>query len=99
MKRTNYFIIGAAIAAVIFGIPLVSAIFGGSVKNLIVAFVLAQFAVRLKVLDWKCGVKFGLSIWAGFQVMLVMCTVFQESVWWTLHTIHATYFARMVLRA
>jgi hypothetical protein len=98
MKRTN-FIIVAVIAAVIVGIPLISTLFGTSVKNLVIALALAQFAVRLKLIDWKYALKFGLSIWAGFQVMLLMGILFQESVFWTLRAIHAPYFAKVILRA
>jgi hypothetical protein len=97
MKRTNSFFIMAAIAAILIGIPLISAFFGSLVKNLFIAFLLARFAVRLQVCDWKCGVKLGLSIWAGFQAMLLMGTILQESVWWTLHAIHSDSLARVIL--
>jgi hypothetical protein len=99
MKRTNYFIIVIAIGAVIIGIPLISVFWGGTVKNLVIAFALALFAVRLEVFDWKYAVKFACSVWAGFQVMLVMCTILQEGLWWTLRAIHAGPFARVILRA
>jgi hypothetical protein len=98
MKRTNFIIVGV-IAAIAVGIPLISAFFGTSVKNLVIALALAQFAVRLKVIDCKSAVKFGLSIWAGFQVMLLMGVLLQESVFWTLRAIHAPYFAKVILRA
>lgn len=97
MKRTKSFFILAAAAAILIGMPLISAFLGSFVKNLFIAFVLAQFAVRLRICDWKCGLKLGLSIWAGFQTMLLMATILQDSVWWTLHAIHSGSFARVIL--
>jgi hypothetical protein len=97
MKRN--FIILAAIAAIVVGIPLISVFLGSFIKNFVVAFVLAQFAVRLRICDWRYALKFGLSIWAGFQAMVLIGAVFQESVCWTLHAIHAGSFAKVILRA
>jgi hypothetical protein len=97
MKSTNNFLILAAIAAIVVGIPLISAFLGSFAKNLVIAFLLTCLAIRLRVCDWKYGVKFCLSIWAGFQVMLLIGAVFEESVWWTLHAIHAGSLARVIL--
>lgn len=97
MKRTNNFLILAAIAAVAIGIPLISAFLGNFVKDLFIALLLTYLAVRLRVCDWKYGVKLGLSIWAGFQITLLMTTILQESVWWTLHATHTGAFARVIL--
>ena len=59
------------------------------VKNLVVAFVLAHFAVRLGVGDWKGAVQLGLWVWVGFQAMLLMGAVLHEKMPWMLYAIHA----------
>jgi len=44
---------------------------GEFAKNLVVAFVIAYFVVRLGVGDWKSALQLGLWIWVGFQAMLL----------------------------
>jgi hypothetical protein len=97
MKRTNNFLMLAVIAAILIGIPLISAFLGSFAKNLFIAFLLTYLAIRLRVCDWKYGVKLGFSIWTGFQVTLLIDTILQESVWWTVHAIHGGFFARVIL--
>ena len=58
-------------------------------KNLVVAFVLAYFVVRLGVADWKSAVQLALWVWVGFQAMLLMGAVLHEKMPWTLYAIHA----------
>ena len=62
---------------------------GEFAKNLVVAFVIAYFVVRLGVGDWKNALQLGLWIWVGFQAMLLMGAVFHEHMPWTLYAIHA----------
>jgi predicted membrane channel-forming protein YqfA (hemolysin III family) len=99
MKRTDYFTIMAATAAIVIATLALSAAFCSSIINLAIALAFARFAIALKVFDWKYGVKFVVSIWTGFQAMLLANNILQESVWWTLNAIHAGAFARLMLRA
>ena len=62
---------------------------GEFAKNLVVAFVIAYFVVRLGVGDWKSALQLGLWIWVGFQAMLLMGAVLHEHMPWTLYAIHA----------
>jgi len=62
---------------------------GELVKNLVVAFVLSHFVVRLDVADWKAALQLGLWVWVGFQAMLLMGAVLHEKMPWTLYGIHA----------
>jgi len=62
---------------------------GELVKNLVVAFVLSHFVVRLDVADWKAALQLGLWVWVGFQAMLLMGAVLHEKMPWTLYAIHA----------
>jgi len=62
---------------------------GELVKNLVVAFVLSYFVVRLDVADWKAALQLGLWVWVGFQAMLLMGAVLHEKMPWTLYAIHA----------
>ena len=69
--------------------PLPGELLGEFAKNLVVAFVLAHFVVRLGVSDWKGAVQLGLWVWVGFQAMLLMGAVLHEKMPWTLYAIHA----------
>jgi len=62
---------------------------GEFARNLVVAFVLAHFVVRLGVADWKGAVQLGLWVGVGFQAMLLMGAVLHEKMPWTLYAIHA----------
>ncbi len=69
--------------------PPVGELLGEGVRNLVVAFVLAQFVVRLGVADWKGAVQFGLWVWIGFQAMLLIGAVLHEKMPVKLYAIHA----------
>ncbi len=69
--------------------PPAGELLGELVKNLVVAFVLAHFVVRLDVADWKGALQLGLWVWVGFQAMLLMGAVLHEKMPWTLYAIHA----------
>ncbi len=62
---------------------------GEFVRNLVIAFVLAHFVVRLGVGDWKAAVQLGLWVWVGFQAMLLMGAVLHEKMPWMLYAMHA----------
>ena len=62
---------------------------GEFVHNLVIAFVLAHFVVRLGVGDWKGAVQLGLWVWVGFQAMLLMGAVLHEKMPLMLYAIHA----------
>ena len=68
--------------------PRAAELLGEFVKNLVVAFVLAHFVVRLGVSDWKGAVQLGLWVWVGFQAMLLMGAVLHERLPWMLYAIH-----------
>ncbi len=69
--------------------PQAAELLGEFVKNMVVAFVLAHFVVRLGVGDWKGAVQLGLWVWVGFQAMLLMGAVLHEKMPWMLYAIHA----------
>ena len=69
--------------------PPAGEMIGELVKNLVVAFVLSYFVVRLDVADWKGALQLGLWVWVGFQAMLLMGAVLHEKMPWTLYAIHA----------
>jgi hypothetical protein len=69
--------------------PPVGELLGEFAKNLVIAFVLAHFVVRLGVGDWKGAVQLGLWVWVGFQAMLLMGVVLHEKMPWMLYAIHA----------
>ena len=69
--------------------PQVAELLGEFVKNMVVAFVLAHFVVRLGVGDLKGAVQLGLWVWVGFQAMLLMGAVLHEKMPWMLYAIHA----------
>jgi hypothetical protein len=69
--------------------PAAGELLGEFAKNLVVAFVLAHFVVRLGVGDWKGALQLGLWLWFGFQAMLLMGAVLHEKMPWMLYAIHA----------
>jgi hypothetical protein len=69
--------------------PAAGELIGEFAKNLVVAFVLAHFVVRLGVGDWKSALQLGLWVWVGFQAMLLMGAVLHEKMPWMLYAIHA----------
>ncbi len=58
---------------------------GEFAKNLVVAFVIAYFVVRLGVGDWKSALQLGLWTWVGFQAMLLLGAVLHEHMPWMLY--------------
>jgi hypothetical protein len=91
MKRINYFaiLIAATATLVLGGLWHSNLLLGGFLKNIVVAAVLAHFAVRFRICDWKGGVQLGLGMWIGFQAMLLIGTVLHERMLWPLYVIHA----------
>ena len=69
--------------------PRAGELLGELAKNLVVAFVLAHFVVRLGIGDGKGAVQLGLWVWVGFQAMLLMGAVLHEKMPWMLYAIHA----------
>jgi len=69
--------------------PPAAELLGELVRNLVVAFVLAHFVVRLGVGDWKGAVQLGLWVSVGFQAMLLMGAVLHEKMPWMLYAVHA----------
>jgi len=69
--------------------PPAGELLGEFARNLVVAFVLAHFVVRLGVDDWKAAVQLGLWVWFGFQAMLLMGALLHEEMPWMLYAIHA----------
>ena len=69
--------------------PPAGELLGEFAKNLVIAFVIAHFVVRLGVSDWTGAVQLGLWLWVGFQAMLLMGAVLHEKLPWTLYAIHA----------
>jgi len=69
--------------------PPVGEMLGEFAKNLVIAFVLAYFVVRLGVIEWRGAVQLTLWLWVGFQAMLLMGAVLHEKMPWILYAIHA----------
>ena len=59
------------------------------VRCLIVAYVLARFVVRLKVVGWMDALLLGAWVWLGFQAMAIVGSVIHENYPWQLYAIHA----------
>ncbi len=68
--------------------PPAGELLGEFVRNLVVAFVLAYFVVRLGVGDWKGAVQLGLWVGVGFQAMLLLGALLHENMPWQLYAIH-----------
>ena len=58
------------------------------VQSLVVAFMLAYFVVRLRIVDWKVAVRLGALVWV-FPVMILLGSVVHENVPLRLAAIHA----------
>jgi hypothetical protein len=58
-------------------------------RNVVIAYVLARFVVRLGVVDWMGAVQLGLWVGIGFQAMLLIGAVLHEKMPWKLYAIHA----------
>ena len=58
------------------------------VQSLVVAFMLAYFVVRLRIVDWKVAVRLGALVWV-FPVMMLLGSVVHENVPLRLAAIHA----------
>ena len=58
------------------------------VQSLVVAFMLAYFVVRLRIVDWKGAVRLGALVWV-FPVMILLGSVVHENVPLRLAAIHA----------
>jgi len=69
--------------------PPAGELLGEFVRNLVIAYVLAHFVVRLGIGDGKAAVQLGLWVWVGFQAMLLMGAVLHEKMPWMLYAIHA----------
>ena len=69
--------------------PPAGELIGEFVRNLVVAFVLAQFVVRLGVADWQGALQLALWVWIGFQAMLLLGAVLHEKMPLKLYAIHA----------
>jgi len=68
--------------------PQAGEVVGQLARNLVVAYVLARFAVVLQVVDWKGAVRLGLGVWIGFQAMAILGAVLHEGYPWQLYSIH-----------
>src|SRR5436190_13039533 len=68
--------------------PQAAEVLGQIVRNLVVAFVLAHFARRLGVADWKGAIRLGLWVWIGFEAMAIVGAVLHEGYPWRLYAIH-----------
>lgn len=67
-------------------------------RVLLVAYVLAHFAVFLGIIDWKGGLHLGAGVWIGFQATLLAGAVIWENMPWKLYAIHAgDALAKMLL--
>ncbi len=80
---------GMALGAAADMTPSAAELLGEFVRNLVVAFVLAHFVVRLGVGDWGGAVQLGLWVWVGFQAMLLMGALLHEGMPRKLYAIHA----------
>lgn len=58
-------------------------------RGLVVAYVLARFVVRLRIVDWRGAVRLATWVWLGFQAMAIAGAVIHEGYAWQLYAIHA----------
>jgi len=58
-------------------------------RCLVLAYVIARFVARLEVSSWMGAVHFGLFLWIGFPVILLVGSVLWENVPWKVAAIHA----------
>ena len=58
-------------------------------RCLVLAYVIARFVALLGVGSWLGAVHFGLSLWIGFPVILLLGSVLWENVPWKVAAIHA----------
>ena len=68
--------------------PPVAELVGEFARNLVIAFVLAHFVVRLEVDNWSGAVQLALWVWVGFQAMLLLGAVLHEKMPQKLYAIH-----------
>ena len=68
--------------------PPVAELVGEFARNLVIAFVLAHFVVRLEVDNWSGAVQLALWVWVGFQAMLLLGAVLHEKMPPKLYAIH-----------
>lgn len=67
-------------------------------RSLVVALVLAYFAVQLDIGDWVGAVQLGVLLWVGFPVVLLVGSVIWENVPWKLAAIHTgDWLVKLVL--
>lgn len=57
-------------------------------RNLVVAYVIARFVVRLNVVDWKGAIRLAIWLWFGFEAMAILGSVIHEAHPWQLYLIH-----------
>jgi hypothetical protein len=68
------------------------------VRNMVLAYVLAYFVVRLGVTGWPAAIQFAVLAWIGFPVLLLAGSVMWENVPWKLAAIHAgDWFLKILL--
>jgi len=68
--------------------PPVAELVGEFARNLVIAFVLAHFVLRLQVDNWSGAVQLALWVWVGFQAMLLLGAVLHEKMPPKLYAIH-----------
>lgn len=68
--------------------PPVAEIVGEFARNLVIAFVLGHFVVRLGISDRRGAVQLALWVWVGFQAMLLLGAVLHEKMPPKLYAIH-----------
>jgi hypothetical protein len=54
------------------------------VRELVIAYVVAHFVVRLGVVEWKAAVQLGVWLWFGFVFMILVGAVVWDNVPWKL---------------
>jgi hypothetical protein len=68
--------------------PQIGEVLGQLARNLVVAGVLARFAVWLQIVEWKGMVRLALWAWLGLQAMAILGGVLHEGYPWPLYAIH-----------
>jgi len=69
--------------------PPVWELLGEFVRNLVIAYVLARFALQNEAINWMSAVQTGFWIWIGFQATLLMGSLLHEKMPFKLYIIHA----------
>lgn len=78
MSRIHYLTLLAVILVVVGSTWQNPLLLYALLKNIAFAFVLARLAVRFRVCNCKAALQLGMSLWIGFQSLILMSIVIHQ---------------------